>query len=289
MTLFPGVALVTGAASGERAPQGQPVVITSQFLQYSVGIGRATAISFAKEGCLKICICDRDVAGLKATKSLITSTIPDGKEKIQVLLKQVDMLEEFQVVDFLESVSFNFGRVDYCVNAAGVLGNNKRSTETTAQQFDLINGINYRGAWLMSRAELKQMLSQDPLPSHDGRPGARGAIVNIASQLGVVSRPNAPAYCASKAAVISMTKCDAIDYSKDSIRVNCVCPGVIATPMTQADPSFLEALQPAIDIAPMKRMGTAQEIADTCLFLCSSKSSFVQGHAMVVDGGYVIN
>lgn len=72
------------------------------------------------------------------------------------------------------------------------------------------------------------MLKQEPLPTHDGRPGERGSIVNIASQLGVVSRPQAPAYCASKAAVISMTKSDAIDYSKDGIRINCVCPGVIA-------------------------------------------------------------
>jgi NAD(P)-dependent dehydrogenase (short-subunit alcohol dehydrogenase family) len=72
-----------------------------------------------------------------------------------------------------------------------VIGNNDRSTGTSAQQFDLINNINYRGAWLSSRAELAQMLKQDPLPSHDGRPGSRGAIVNIASQLGVVSRPNA--------------------------------------------------------------------------------------------------
>lgn len=121
------------------------------------------------------------------------------------------------------------------------------------------------------------------------------------------SKPTA-AYCGSKAAVINMTKCDAIDvrpipisrplphlpvlptdppqYSRDAIRINSVCPGVIDTPMTQPNASVLE---PAISIAPMERMGTAQEVADCVLFLASSKASFVQGAAMVVDGGYTIN
>ncbi|KAJ4256245.1 hypothetical protein NW762_009325 [Fusarium torreyae] len=83
-----------------------------------------------------------------------------------------------------------------------------------------------------------------------------------------------------------MTRCDAIDYSKDLIRVNAVCPGVIDTAMTRPQ---ADVLAPAVDIAPMGRMGTAQEVADCVLFLASSKASFVQGSAMMVDGGYVIN
>lgn len=96
-------------------------------------------------------------------------------------------------------------------------------------------------------------------------------------------------YCASKAAVIQMTKCDAIDYSEDSIRVNCVCPGVIETPMTTSSEELIERLKPAINIAPMRRMGKPDEIAKAALFLCSSDASFIQGHALVVDGGYTIN
>lgn len=96
-------------------------------------------------------------------------------------------------------------------------------------------------------------------------------------------------YCASKAAIINMTRSDAIDYSQDGIRVNCVCPGVIATPMTTSSDELIQRLRPAIDIAPMKRMGTPEEVANAVLFLCSSQASFVQGHAMVVDGGYTIN
>ncbi|KAL4896035.1 hypothetical protein BDV59DRAFT_171871 [Aspergillus ambiguus] len=134
------------------------------------------------------------------------------------------------------------------------------------------------------------MLHQDPLPSHDpNRSPQRGAIVNIASQLGIVGRPAAPSYCGSKAAVIALTRSDAIDYSEDGIRVNCVCPGVIETPMTTYNEEVRERLRPAIDIAPMRRMGKPEEVADTVLFLCSTFASFVQGHALVVDGGYIIN
>lgn len=86
-----------------------------------------------------------------------------------------------------------------------------------------------------------------------------------------------------------MTRSHAIDYSEDGIRVNCVCPGVIETPMTTTSPEMVEALKPAIEIAPLKRMGQPDEVADAVLFLCSTQASFVQGHALVVDGGYTIN
>ena len=101
------------------------------------------------------------------------------------------MLQE-QAIDLMVKTTVEkWGRVDYAVNAAGVIGNNARSTSTSSSQFDLVNGINYRGAWLCGRAELRQMLTQEPFPTHDGRPGDRGSIVHIASQLGIVSRPDA--------------------------------------------------------------------------------------------------
>lgn len=95
------------------------------------------------------------------------------------------------------------------------------------------------------------------------------------------------AYCASKSAIIGLTRADAIDYSKDGIRVNCVCPGVIETPLVMEKKEVREAITPAVETAPMKRMGTPEEVADAALFLCSTQASFVQGHAMVVDGGYI--
>ncbi|KAF2144193.1 uncharacterized protein K452DRAFT_325425 [Aplosporella prunicola CBS 121167] len=265
-SLFPGVALVTGAAGS--------------------GIGNATARAFAEAGCTQIAITDLNAELLEQTKKSIHGAYPAAS----VLAVAGDISSPEFVDSFTKQVVSGFGRLDYCVNCAGVLGSDQNSTETSLEDFDRINNINYRGCWLSSRAQLKVMLDQEPLASHDAqRAGQRGSIVNVASQLGIVARPKAPAYCASKAAVISMTRCDAIDYSEHNIRVNCICPGVIETPMTTGSQEVLDRLQPAVDIAPMKRMGKPQEVADCALFLCSTKSSFVQGHAMVVDGGYVIN
>lgn len=97
------------------------------------------------------------------------------------------------------------------------------------------------------------------------------------------------AYCSSKSAVIAMTRCDAIDYSKEGIRVNCVCPGVIETPMTLNNEEDKARYMIAANTAPMQRMGKSGEVADAVLFLCSTQASFVQGHALVVDGGYIIS
>ncbi|KAF2217557.1 hypothetical protein CERZMDRAFT_108255 [Cercospora zeae-maydis SCOH1-5] len=264
MSLFPGVALVTGAASG---------------------IGQATAVSFVREGCRKVAIADLNLDGLAETKKLMQGLV-EGHEELKILSVQTDVSQEPSIENLFGRIEDTFGRLDYAANCAGVLSLPQTSHETSAADFDKINNINYRGCWLTSRAEIKMMLRQEPLPTHDGRPGNRGSIVNIASQLGIVGRPAARKYCASKAAVISMTRCDAIDYAKQSIRVNCVCPGIIETPMTRPQ---MDTYQTAIAIAPMNRPGTAQEVADAVLFLCSSKATFVQGSAMVVDGGYTIN
>ncbi|KAG5772266.1 hypothetical protein H9Q72_001523 [Fusarium xylarioides] len=225
MSIFNGVALVTGAASG---------------------IGRETALSFAREGCKRIIIVDRDAEKLGDTEVIIKETTQD----VQVLAVPTDISKEEDIENLYSETIKAFGRVDYVVNGAGVLSNNKRSHESSIEEFDMINNVNYRGCWLSSRAAIKS------------------------------------AYCGSKAAVISMTRCDAIDYSKDLIRVNAVCPGLIDTAMTRPQ---ADVLSPAINIAPMGRMGSPQEVADCILFLASSKASFVQGAAMMVDGGYVIN
>jgi NAD(P)-dependent dehydrogenase (short-subunit alcohol dehydrogenase family) len=225
----------------------------------------------------------------------------------QLLAHSGNVADDQFADSFINEVVRYFGRVDYAVNCAGVLGQPLRSSETSLAEFDRLNNINYRGCWLSSRAQLRQMVRQDALPSHDSsRPPQRGAIVNVASQLGIVGRPSArkylkqvvmpnsnkltfnpAAYCASKSAVIGMTRADAIDYSEDGIRVNCVCPGVIETPMIMEKTEVRKAITPAAEIAPMKRMGKPQEVADAVLFLCSTQASFVQGHAMVVDGGYI--
>ncbi|OJJ99693.1 hypothetical protein ASPACDRAFT_119325 [Aspergillus aculeatus ATCC 16872] len=265
---FPGVAVITGAGG--------------------TGIGAAVAKSFAAAGCARIAITDLNPSSLNDTQEAILATSPN----VRLLAQAGDISDESFVESFIAAVVSKFGRLDYAVNCAGVLGDALRSTETSTEIFDRITNINYRGSWLCSRAELRQMIAQDPLPCQDDsalREGPRGAVVNIASQLGIVGRPGAPAYCASKAAIIAMTRSDAIDYAREGIRVNCVCPGVIETPMTTSSEEVRERLRPAVEIAPMKRMGKPEEVADAVLFLCSSFASFVQGHALVVDGGYIIN
>lgn len=175
------------------------------------------------------------------------------------------------------------------MNCAGILGSNEVSTNTSAQEFDRINDTNYRGVWLCNKAQLRAMMRQEPLQSSSRdqlRPPQRGAIVNIASQLAIVGRARSTAYSASKAAIIAMTRGDAIDYSPYGIRINCVSPGIIDTPMTSNVPINKVLLKESVEKAPMKRMGRPEEVADAVVFLCSPRSSFVQGANLVVDGGY---
>ncbi|KAI1780259.1 NAD(P)-binding protein [Hypoxylon cercidicola] len=257
---LPGVALITGAAG--------------------TGIGAAVARGFARSGCSRLAI--TDVQSLASTHAAILAINPHA----QVLAREGDIASESFVAALAAEAAGAFARLDYAVGCAGVLGAALRSHETPVAEFERVAAANWKGTWLASRAALAQMLRQEPLDTH---PGQRGAVVNIASQLGIVGRPAAATYCASKAAIINMTRSDAIDYSRDGIRVNCVCPGVIKTPMTTGSPEVTERLRPAIDIAPMRRMGTPEEVADAVLFLCSNQASFIQGHALVVDGGYTIN
>ncbi|KAJ2968024.1 hypothetical protein NQ176_g9382 [Zarea fungicola] len=226
------------------------------------GIGSAVAAAFAAAGCSQLVIVDINKESLGETHRTILALNSQAK----VLALHADVADEVCVKSVVDNAMETFHRIDYLVQCAGVLGRHLRSHETPVQAFDRINNVNYRGSWLQ-----------------------RGAIVHIASQLGLVGKSGAAPYCSSKAAVISMTRSDAIDYSPDGIRINCVCPGIIATPMTIGSAEIQEAIRPAIPIAPMNRMGSTDEIAGPVLFLCSADASFIQGHALVVDGGYTIN
>lgn len=170
-----------------RCPSIWPVIPVFNICPPS-GIGAATAKAFAEAGCKRIAITDRNVELLDETKSAISSAWPD----VRVYSEPGDISQEDFVNAFMKRVVDTFGSIDYAVNCAGVLGQSLRSHEMDAAEFDRVNSVNYRGCWLASRAELRQMVTQDLLAGDEsGRAPQRGAVVNIASQLGIVGRPTA--------------------------------------------------------------------------------------------------
>ncbi|ODQ49934.1 NAD(P)-binding protein [Saitoella complicata NRRL Y-17804] len=260
-TTHPGTALITGAASG---------------------IGKATAFAFAKAGA-NLALADYNLDLLCQTAESIHSAYPSS----QILTLQVDIASEDAIRSMITQTVAKYSTIDYAINNAGRGGQAGTSHALSSSDFDSLNAVNYRGTWLCVKYEIEQMLKQPirsvPGGSGDERRAVRGSIVNVASQLGLVGRSSAPIYVASKHAVIGFTKCDAIDYAKDKIRINCVCPGVVETPMTEG------AFEDAVSITPMGRKGLPEEIADAVVFLSGESGSFCCGSALVVDGGYVIN
>jgi NAD(P)-dependent dehydrogenase (short-subunit alcohol dehydrogenase family) len=258
------------------------------------GIGRAVSIALAHAGITTLYLTDINASNLEITKSTIASLPLPSLPLVFVTNGDISSPA------FVAKLFSHIPQLHYAVNCAGVLGENLPTTEVTLEQFDKVNSVNYRGLWMCVKEELRLMLKNDMKPYQGFTPsqeeattrGQRGSIVNIASQLGIVGKTQASIYTASKAAVLSMTRSDAIDYSKPPhhIRINSICPGVIATPMTTDEKGEIsERLRNAINIAPMERMGLPGEIADTAVWLCSGESSFVTGQGIVVDGGYVIN
>jgi NAD(P)-dependent dehydrogenase (short-subunit alcohol dehydrogenase family) len=259
-----------------------------------LGIGRAVSIALSTAGITTLYITDINHAGLEETMNAIKSLGLVSIPKIEMLSGDISSPV------YVGSLFSHIPSLDYAVNCAGVSGQRKPTAEVDLEDFDKVNGVNYRGVWMCVKEELKLMLKNEIKP-HNGFAlstdearirGQRGSIVNIASQLGLVGKTQAAVYTASKAAILSLTRSDAIDYSKPPhhIRINSVCPGVIQTPMTTNETGEVsERLKSAINIAPMERIGLPSEIADAAVWLCSGESSFVTGTGLVVDGGYVIN
>jgi NAD(P)-dependent dehydrogenase (short-subunit alcohol dehydrogenase family) len=175
-----------------------------------------------------------------------------------------------------------FGRIDCAFNNAGIGGGvvgprNQRLHEMSRASFDAMLAINLTGVFLCMKHEIVQMLAQG------GKTGG-GAIVNTASIAGLIGLPTSAHYVAAKHGVVGLTKTAAMEYARDNIRVNCVNPGYIATPMTEETVrTRLDALMTKV---PMNRMGLPEEIAEAVVWMCSDKASFMTGASHVVDGGY---
>ena len=234
------------------------------------GIGRATALKLAKEG----------------AKVIIADYVPEGGERTVRMIEEAggeasfvaaDVSVTKQVEAMVAKTIASYGRIDCAFNNAGIEGRMANTVECTEETWDRTIAINLKGVWLCMKYEIPQMLKQ-----------GGGTIVNTASIAGLVGFEGLPAYNASKGGVVQLTRTAALEFATKNIRVNCVCPGVIRTPMVERlldNRSFTEEQLNAGE--PVGRMGKPEEIAEGVLLLLSDASSFVTGHPLAIDGAWV--
>jgi len=234
------------------------------------GIGQATALLLAEEGA-QVTLTGRN----ESRGRQVAAEIEQAGGQAIFVLADVRFAEECRRT--VEATVQAFGRLDILVNNAGVFYPNT-ILACTEEEWDLTVDISLKGTFLMSKVALPIMIAQ-----------GSGAIVNIASGWGLVGGNEAAAYCAAKGGVVLLTKAMAIDHSAQGIRVNCVCPGDVETPMLVHDAKSRglswEAYWAEAANRPMGRVGQPEEIAKAVLFLASDDASFVTGASLAVDGG----
>jgi len=235
------------------------------------GIGRATAIAFAREGA-SVVIGNRNS---KAGEAVVKAIQDNGG---QASFLRTDVSSEEDVKALIEHAVATYGRLDVAFNNAGIGGAAGPLADQTSDNFDAIMGINVKGVWMSMKYEIREMLKT-----------GGGAIVNNSSVGGLVGFASVGIYSASKHAVMGLTKSAALEYSAHGVRVNAVNPAVIRTPMAEGlakmrkgKPDDFAAMH------PIGRIGEPEEVAEAVLWLCSDKASFVTGTAMCVDGGFTV-
>lgn len=236
----------------------------------STGIGRASARIFAREGA-QVVVADVNVEGAEETVRLIRDA---GGEALCI---RADVSQAADAEAMVRQAAQTYGRLDCAFNNAGIEGELQSTRDYAEATWERVMAINLKGVWLSMKAEIGHMLG------HGG-----GAIVNTASAAGLVAVPDLSAYVASKHGVVGLTKTAALEYAKAGIRVNAVCPGGVDTPMLQrvfADNT--QAAEAAVAAEPVGRLAQPAEIGEAVVWLCSEAASFVTGHPMAVDGGYV--
>lgn len=232
------------------------------------GIGQMTAILFAREGA-RVVVADVDPKNGHAT----VRRIEDQGGQAVFIKCDVSKAEDVDVM--VAQTVETFGRLDCAFNNAGISHGKAKIHELAETDWDRVLGINLKGVWLCLKYELQQMISQ-----------GQGAIVNASSINGLGGWLDLSAYVASKHGVIGLTRSAALEYAEAGIRINAVCPGPVLTPLSHYqgdDPEIIKKMYPM----PMGRRGTMEEVAEAVIWLCSDKSSYITGHPLVLDGGFM--
>lgn len=234
------------------------------------GIGRAAALAFAREGGTVV------VSDMNAKGGLETLAQIEGEGGEGIFIK-TDVTLFSEVEALMKKIQDQFGRLDIAINNAGISGPTARTIDTSLETWEQVMAVNASGVFYGMKTQIPIMLEQ-----------GGGVILNTASIAGLRGLPNAVAYSASKHAVVGMTKTAAMEYARNNIRINALCPVFTVSPMF--DPTALDKVAPGIPdklkaSIPMKRFASAEEQVGAMMWLCSDKASFVTGHALPVDGG----
>jgi len=233
------------------------------------GIGRATALAFARDGA-KVVIADRNLQRGEETASMIRDAGGTAR------FRRTDVSVSAEIEALVDYTMTTYDQLDLAFNNAGIEGDIKPLADQTEVNFDAVMNINVKGVWLSMKYEIPQMLRQ-----------GGGAIVNSSSVAGVVGFPGIGIYAASKHAVIGLTKTAALEYSGQGIRINAVNPAAIDTEMIDRLADGMNTKKSDLaPLHPMGRLGLVEEVAEAVLWLCSSKASFVTGLSLMVDGGF---
>ena len=246
--------------------EGQVVLVTGG----GSGIGRAIGMAFATQGA-SVVVADVAVENGNETVRLIEDK---GGEAVFV---RCDVSKTGDVQRMVQTAIKTLGHLDYAVNNAGIPGVHKSIIDYPEDMWNRVLDINLTGVWLCMKYEIPQMLKQEG-----------GAIVNIASIAGFAAHTGASPYIASKHGVIGLTKAAALEYAKEGIRINAICPGITDTPLIGNARSEVPAEVKKVfsgETIPMGRIALPEEIAGAAIWLCSNAASFITGHALVIDGG----
>ena len=233
------------------------------------GIGRATAVAFAGAGASVLIA---DIAQIADATDIADSAGPTAGD---VLYERADLTNAEQVARVIAGVVERWGRIDVLMNSVGIYLP-APITESTESDFDRTFTINVKSHYLTCRAVVPHMLAAES-----------GSIINVSSNGGIMGRPGDPIYCASKHAIVGLTRSLAVAYAARNVRVNALCPGPIDTPMLRgiSDGDFDGLLPQYLASCPAARLGDPSEVAAASLFLASDESAFITGAAIPIDGG----